>query len=125
MLLCVLLAVKRIKAFHCLRTSEREGRQREEETGKQCCLPHLNASFPSRPCPSFHLPHILSGTQQAGSDRPWGWGGVPGYYFPKTAETEISEKALAVGQRTLHWVEEGREGGMLEADRSSLFAQFL
>ena len=56
---------------------------------------------------------------------PWGWGGVPGYYFPKTAETEISEKALAVGQRTLHWVEEGREGGMLEADRSSLFAQFL
>lgn len=86
--------VKRIKTFHCPRISEREDRQREEETGRRCHIPHPNASFPWGACPSSFLPGKLSLTQQAGNGWPCGFH-CPGFQVtpsPRRPSPEISEK---------------------------------
>lgn len=106
---------KRIKIFHCPRTSQREDTQREEETGGRCHMLYPNASFPRGTCPSSYLPHRLPLTQQAGSGRPCGF---HSRFLPPQDDpvpTFQRRKALVWGRG--HWGqgEAGGAGGMRNA----------
>lgn len=117
--------MKRIKTFHCPGTSEREGRQREEETGRQCHMSHLNASSPWGP-PLFSTCLTVS-LWLSRLAVPGLWASplrLLDYSLPETTEIEIRGRKALVGAEDTAWGGEG-EGGMPEADRDSLFAQFL